>query len=165
MPRYLFMPSFKSIFIHSSPCLRLIIHSDGELIVKTELAFEKKGFFLDFMTKPLQIVEDQMIQYAKSYALGRSLALKLKCNIDHLSPFTSKVVQSLTKIPRGSAWSYEEMARYVGSLRAARAVGNACRVNPFPLIYPCHRVVGKHGIGGFAYGTEVKKILLDFERD
>ncbi len=165
MPRYFFMAPFKSIFIHSSPSLRLIIHSDGERLVKTELAFEKKGFFLDFITKPSQIVEDQMIHYAKSYALGQPAALKLKCNSDHLSPFTSKVIQSLTKIPRGSTWSYQEMARFVGSLRAARAVGNACRVNPFPLIYPCHRVVGMHGIGGFAYGTEVKKILLDFEKD
>ncbi len=44
------------------------------------------------------------------------------------------------------------MARTLGS--AARAVGQACGANPFPLVVPCHRVLGSKGIGGFANHTE-----------
>ena len=153
-----------SIFIHSYPTLRLIIHTDGKLMVKTELAFEKKGFFLDFISRPSKQLEDQMIRYAKSYALGKPIKDALPCHPLQLAPFTSKVIQSLLKIPRGSTWSYQNMAKFVGSSRAARAVGNACGANPFPLIYPCHRVVAESGIGGFGYGIEMKKLLLDFEK-
>lgn len=155
-----------SVFIHSAPSLRLIIHSDGQLIVKTELKFEKKGFFVDFVNRPSQKLEELVIQNAKNYALGKSVHPKLPCQSLPLPPFTTKVIESLLKIPKGKTWSYQEMARFLGSPQAARAVGNACAANPFPWIYPCHRVVASDGtIGKFAFGTAMKKQLLDFEKN
>jgi methylated-DNA-[protein]-cysteine S-methyltransferase len=45
-----------------------------------------------------------------------------------------------------------------------RKVGKIMKKNPFPLFVPCHRVIGKNGIGGFNYGIEWKKFLIEFEK-
>lgn len=65
----------------------------------------------------------------------------------------------------GSTISYGALAKNVGKPKAARLVGRAMALNPFPLLFPCHRVVQKNGkIGEYsAGGTTVKKQLLDFE--
>ena len=74
-----------------------------------------------------------------------------------------RVWQALQKIPAGSVLTYGEMATRLGS--GARAVGNACRRNPIPLLIPCHRLVAKNGLGGFAGEQggrllEIKRCLL-----
>jgi methylated-DNA-[protein]-cysteine S-methyltransferase len=56
--------------------------------------------------------------------------------------------QALRRIPPGSVLTYGELAAVLGS--GARAVGGACRANPCPIVVPCHRVVAKGGLGGFA---------------
>ena len=64
----------------------------------------------------------------------------------------------------GETLSYGEIAKMVGC-RSAQAVGQAVGANPIALIIPCHRVIAAHGkIGGYAYGTEIKKRLLDLEQ-
>jgi O-6-methylguanine DNA methyltransferase len=60
--------------------------------------------------------------------------------------------------------SYGELADRVGRPRSARAVGRAVATNPTALAVPCHRVVRYDGsLGGFAYGTGCKRLLLDLE--
>jgi len=63
------------------------------------------------------------------------------------SAFQLRVWQALAAIPPGSLRTYGELARALHS--APRAVGQACRANPIPLIVPCHRVIGRQGLGGF----------------
>ena len=82
------------------------------------------------------------------------------------TPFQKKVWQELKKIPSGQTRTYGELARKLKS--SPRAVGNACRRNPVPLIVPCHRVVAKNGLGGFAGQTSgetvnAKQWLLNYE--
>ena len=62
--------------------------------------------------------------------------------------FQRRVWAGLVDIPAGAPVSYADLAVQVGS--GARAVANACRANPFPLVVPCHRVVARHGLGGYA---------------
>jgi len=62
--------------------------------------------------------------------------------------FQQRVWQALQAIPPGQTLSYGELARRLGT--GARAVGNACRHNPVPVIVPCHRVVSSNGAGGYA---------------
>jgi methylated-DNA-[protein]-cysteine S-methyltransferase len=62
--------------------------------------------------------------------------------------FQQRVWRALRAIPPGHTRSYGELARQLGS--GARAVGNACRQNPVPVIVPCHRVVSAAGPGGYA---------------
>ncbi|MEW8026550.1 MAG: methylated-DNA--[protein]-cysteine S-methyltransferase [Candidatus Thiodiazotropha sp.] len=82
------------------------------------------------------------------------------------TPFQRRVWQVLQEIPSGSTMTYGELARQIGS--GARAVGNACRANPCPLVVPCHRVVGVTGLGGFAgerggEKLDIKRWLLRHE--
>ncbi|MDD4978090.1 MAG: methylated-DNA--[protein]-cysteine S-methyltransferase [Gallionella sp.] len=77
-----------------------------------------------------------------------------------------KVWRALLAIPCGQTRNYGDLAHELGS--AAQAVGQACGANPIALIVPCHRVVGKNGLGGFmrhANGEtlDIKRWLLAHE--
>uniref|UniRef100_A0A450VGG9 Methylated-DNA-[protein]-cysteine S-methyltransferase n=1 Tax=Candidatus Kentrum eta TaxID=2126337 RepID=A0A450VGG9_9GAMM len=72
------------------------------------------------------------------------------------TPFQQRVWQALRSIPPGKTVSYSMLAVQLGT--GARAVGNACRKNPIPIIIPCHRVVGIRDSGGFM-GARVGKPL------
>ncbi|MCF1182587.1 methylated-DNA--[protein]-cysteine S-methyltransferase [Marichromatium gracile] len=61
--------------------------------------------------------------------------------------FQQRVWSALRAIPPGRPCTYGELAARLGS--SARAIGQACRANPCPLVVPCHRVVGRRGAGGF----------------
>jgi AraC family transcriptional regulator of adaptative response/methylated-DNA-[protein]-cysteine methyltransferase len=79
--------------------------------------------------------------------------------------FQWRVWEELRAIPYGETRSYQEVARLVGRPRAARAVGRACATNPVAIVIPCHRVVRNDGsLGGYAWGLDVKRALLDRER-
>lgn len=81
------------------------------------------------------------------------------------SGFQKKVWQALREIPYGETRSYQQIARRIGSDKAARAVGGANNRNPILILIPCHRVLGKSGkLVGFAAGMERKQFLLDLEK-
>jgi methylated-DNA-[protein]-cysteine S-methyltransferase len=80
------------------------------------------------------------------------------------SDFQKKVLKTLMKkIGFGRTASYEDLAEMSGSAGAARAVGNVMSNNPWPVIVPCHRVLGRRGPGGFSSGIEMKMTLLSLE--
>jgi AraC family transcriptional regulator of adaptative response/methylated-DNA-[protein]-cysteine methyltransferase len=80
--------------------------------------------------------------------------------------FQRRVWQELQRIPRGETRSYGAVAAAVGAPGAARAVGQACGSNPTAVVVPCHRVVPSGGgLGGFAWGLDAKRTLLDHEHD
>ena len=65
------------------------------------------------------------------------------------------------KIPEGQVRSYAWVAKKIGCSKAARAVGQAVKKNPFPIVIPCHRVIASDGsIGGFSLGVKKKRKLL-----
>ena len=68
----------------------------------------------------------------------------LKYQLD-MSDFQQTVLAHLQTIPYGQTQSYGDVATAVGSPKAARAVGLACRNNPFHLVIPCHRVISSKG--------------------
>lgn len=78
--------------------------------------------------------------------------------------FSARVLRLLPEIPPGETLSYGRVADRLGNPRAARAVGQACAANPWPLLVPCHRVVGARGLGGFGGGLALKEALLAWER-
>jgi AraC family transcriptional regulator of adaptative response/methylated-DNA-[protein]-cysteine methyltransferase len=81
------------------------------------------------------------------------------------SDFQRRVWEALLTIPYGSTRTYEEVARSIGQPAATRAVAHACATNPVAIVVPCHRVVRKDGgLGGYRWGLERKRALLDRER-
>lgn len=79
------------------------------------------------------------------------------------SPFQRQVWAALRRIPFGQTITYGELAERLGRLGAARAVGAANGANPIPIVTPCHRVVARGGLGGFAGGLDLKRRLLGLE--
>lgn len=79
--------------------------------------------------------------------------------------FDRLVYEAVRQIPPGKVTTYGEIAKALGDIRAARAVGESLAKNPFPGEVPCHRVVMSDGsIGGYAFGgPEEKKRKLQKE--
>ena len=65
------------------------------------------------------------------------------------SPFQRAVYTSIAEIPYGETRTYGWVARKIGKYNATRAVGQALRKNPLPILIPCHRVVSLDSLGGF----------------
>jgi len=104
----------------------------------------------------------------REYSEGRILSEKdiaaLPVDWDRISPFQLKVLRKTAKIPYGKTATYGEIAAEVGNPGAARAVGAALARNPWPVLVPCHRVIGKGGsLVGFGKGIAAKDALLKFE--
>lgn len=81
-----------------------------------------------------------------------------------ITPFRRQVLEECARIPAGKTISYGELAEKVGKPRAARAVGRVMATNPWPLFFPCHRVVGSDGsLHGYGGGLPMKEALLRAE--
>jgi len=81
------------------------------------------------------------------------------------TPFQRRVWRATRAIPRGETRTYGELARECGSPGAARAVGQAMARNPWPVVVPCHRVVGHDGhLTGFGGGIDMKQRMLRLEK-
>jgi O-6-methylguanine DNA methyltransferase len=79
--------------------------------------------------------------------------------------FHWRVWEALQAIPYGQTRSYSDIASAIGQPTARRAVAQACKQNPVPLVIPCHRVVRSDGdLGGYRWGVERKRRLLAQER-
>jgi methylated-DNA-[protein]-cysteine S-methyltransferase len=80
--------------------------------------------------------------------------------------FQLRLWHALNKVPAGFVNTYGQLAHQLSS--GAQAVGQACRRNPVPVVVPCHRIVSRQGLGGYAGEIDgekmtIKKSLLDHE--
>jgi len=141
-------------------------------IVKLSIASTQAGFLGELRRAfPLQrwtrndsstmalIATRQLAEYFQGRRRSFDLPLEVRG-----TPFQQRVWKALRRIPYGETRSYGEIARQVGSPRAARAVGMANHANPVAIVIPCHRVIAAGGaLGGYACGIEFKRRLLDLE--
>lgn len=80
------------------------------------------------------------------------------------TPRAAEMREAICRIPYGDTASYGAVARAIGS--GPRAIGQACRRNPFMIVVPCHRVTAAAQMIGYysgGDGVETKKWLLDHE--
>jgi methylated-DNA-[protein]-cysteine S-methyltransferase len=99
-----------------------------------------------------------------AYFGGRLTEFSLPIDWSLVGDFGRRVLGQTAAIPYGSVSTYGDIARAIGSPRAARATGNALGANPMPIVVPCHRVVASGGkIGGYTGGLERKRLLLGVE--
>lgn len=138
--------------IKQSKVIRSYYKTDAGLI---EVSATEKGIFKaefisasDFSGKPQSIA-----------------SLSVKSLILAGTPFQIKVWKKLLEIPKGITVGYEDMAIAIGEKKACRAVASAIGKNAISYIIPCHRVIRKNGaLGGFRWGLEIKKRLLEMEK-
>ncbi len=140
----------------NSPAGIITVTADDKAVIGIE--------FNDFCEElcPNNVTEIAITQL-KEYFDGKRKAFSVPLYLNG-SEFQMKVWQVLMNIPYGEVRTYGEIASIIGSPKAARAIGGANNKNPIPIIIPCHRVVARGGIGGFAPGVKYKKILLDTEK-
>lgn len=95
---------------------------------------------------------------------GRLPAVKVPLDMRG-TPFQQRVWKTLVRLPWGKTLTYSELAAKAGSPLAVRAVASACANNPVMFVVPCHRILRKGGgLGGFYWGLEMKRQLLERER-
>lgn len=111
---------------------------------------------------PAQVI--QVCQQIKQYFEQPTVLLNISVP-PHGTSFQQRVWQAIVAIPIGETLTYSQLAEQIGS--GSRAVANACGANPLPILIPCHRVVAKHGLGGFMQGKQngllIKQWLLKHE--
>lgn len=94
---------------------------------------------------------------------GRDVARKFSLPLN-LQAFTRKVLDVVSRIPRGYVTAYGEIAKVISESNAARTVARSVAANPFLLLIPCHRVVKSNfELGGYGLGENVKRTLLKRE--
>lgn len=151
-----------------------LAYTFGELVIGWE---EEEVVYLDFghdMNRLKQYLDevayyeaplpDFLADALEAYERGQPGALDdVPCRLE-VTVFQQRVLEALKLIPFGQTASYGQLARMIGSEKAARAVGGALNRNPIALIYPCHRIIGASGkMTGFASGIAHKEALLAHE--
>lgn len=105
-----------------------------------------------------------LAQKLQRYFEGQAVDFDEPLDLNLGTEFQRRVWAITRSIPRGQTMTYAEVAARIGSPRAARAVGQALARNPWPIIVPCHRVVGRGGqLTGFGGGLEMKRAMLKAE--
>jgi AraC family transcriptional regulator of adaptative response/methylated-DNA-[protein]-cysteine methyltransferase len=101
-----------------------------------------------------------LLKHMEGKQLDSSLPLDIRA-----TAFQRRVWTYLQSIPFGATRSYSQVAKGIGRPTAVRAVARACATNPVAVAIPCHRVVREDGsMGGYRWGIERKKALLEMER-
>ncbi|MCX7896892.1 MAG: methylated-DNA--[protein]-cysteine S-methyltransferase [Rhodocyclaceae bacterium] len=155
------MSAFAAIF--SLPAFAIGVRVTAAEDALEEIVFLEAGISL----APRAPLAREAIRQLAAYFQDPRFAFSLP-----LSPagtaFQQRVWQAIAAIPVGETLSYGALAQRLGT--SARAVGQACGANPYPLVIPCHRVVGARGaLGGFArmrngFFPATKQWLLAHER-
>ena len=156
-------------FLESSMGMIAVISRDDKIVgldIRREDVYQaKKRLSAQY---PDAIESDKSFRTARlllnRYLKGEAVDFDVEIDISDESPFTRRVLDELRRIPFGEVRSYGAIGKQLGYPMAARAVGQAVRRNPIPIIIPCHRVIREDGsLGGFSLGKEIKKGLLRLE--
>ncbi len=85
------------------------------------------------------------------------------------SQFYKLVMNYIYQIPFGQTRTYKQVGDYIKLVTkknvSYQSIGQALKHNKILLIYPCHRIISSHGLGGFNAGLDKKKWLLEFENN
>lgn len=101
----------------------------------------------------------------RSYHEGEPHAVEPITVRQRAGEFTQHAWEVLRKVEAGEPISYARYAELAGRPEAVRAAASACARNPAALFVPCHRVLrGDGSLGGFRWGTDIKRRLLEHER-
>lgn len=109
-------------------------------------------------------IGSEAIQQLEEYFNGNRKEFHLPLAIEG-TEFRKQVWSALQLIPYGESRSYREVAEMIDNPKAVRAVGQANKANRWPIVIPCHRVIGKSGnlVGYAGDRTPFQQVLLEME--
>jgi AraC family transcriptional regulator, regulatory protein of adaptative response / methylated-DNA-[protein]-cysteine methyltransferase len=161
-----------SFTIVASPLGRLLVAAtpggvcrvmigDSDRALARELRLERPDARVDRGDAGLARAVRVILAGLRGRSPGPALSLDLQG-----TAFQFGVWRELPRIPFGRTRSYGQVAASVGLPNGARAAARACAANPVALLVPCHRVVrGDGSLGGYRWGVERKRALLELERE
>lgn len=129
----------------------ILVERSGQKVVRIFLSKEPA-------TEPSALAKEII-----AYVEGRGPRPEVELDLSGFTEFQRSVIAAVQSIPRGQTLTYGEVALLAGRPGAARAVGQVMASNHFAILVPCHRVVAKKGLGGFGWGLDIKKRLLELE--
>ncbi len=136
----------------------LEIRADGAGLTKCTLVEQARVVFGNWVTN---LAKRELLDYFAGTLRRFSVPLTPKG-----TPFQQTVWDVLQRMPYGFFMTYGALALEVDKPNGARAVGNAVGRNPLLIFVPCHRILPKlGGLGGFSAGVEMKRWLVDHERN
>jgi len=150
------------LIFYKFPAGYLGIEHDGEQIIR--MKFISEEIYLDRQNLELAHYFTNTIR-AKldAYFEGSGKELYLPLKLEG-TEFEIAVLNACRAIAYGETATYKQLAEQAGHPAAARAVGNVMHNNPYPILIPCHRVVGSdEELHGYAGGLEIKQWLLEHE--
>lgn len=153
-----------TLSLPNGPIKQLVLTVQGSALINISMSLDKPalaGLSKD-MPEAMRIIARELRLYSEHAHNDWTISLP-----ESGTAFQRKVWSYLQTIPMGTTQSYGEVATALSS--SARAVGNACRANPYLLVVPCHRVVKSNNIGGFGgkidgQAIAVKQWLLTHEK-
>ncbi|MFC4018523.1 methylated-DNA--[protein]-cysteine S-methyltransferase [Micromonospora sp. GCM10011542] len=142
-----------------SPIGEFSVATDGESVRGAH--FGRIGTAIE---EPDDEVAERAVGELRAYFAGELTEFTVPISAPRGSDFERAVWREMTRIPYGETSTYGEVAKTLGDVGAARAVGVACNRNPVPVLVPCHRIVGAGGkLVGFGGGLDRKVKLLELE--
>lgn len=147
--------------VYESPVGPLLLSGDADAL--TGLWFGDAGNARDGSRRDDERFEVERRQLDEYFAGSRS-AFDFPLRIEGGGEFERQVWDALLGIPYGTTTTYGDIARTLGDVGAARAVGTANGRNPIAIVVPCHRVIGANGkLTGYGGGLPTKRALLALE--
>ncbi|MDA9460768.1 methylated-DNA--[protein]-cysteine S-methyltransferase [Enterococcus mundtii] len=130
----------------------------------TAVSFERISENEEANAQILSLAKKQLEEYFS----GERHVFDVPLSFQRGTAFQQKVWRVLTRIPYGQSRTYKQVAQAIGQPKAARAIGQANRLNPLPIVIPCHRVIGQNGqltgyMGKAENGLVIKRQLLVLE--
>jgi AraC family transcriptional regulator of adaptative response/methylated-DNA-[protein]-cysteine methyltransferase len=143
-------------------CFLQFGESEQELLHKLHAEYPNAS--LEKMKEPYPPIFQNSIQSLLRYLRKEQIRLDVPLDVN-ATAFQLKVWKYLQSIPYGEVQSYGEIAAALGNPKATRAVARACAANKVAIVIPCHRVIrGTGELGGYKWGLDRKRVLLDTER-
>ena len=144
----------------NTPFGAMTVQFEGDKIKRLNFLW-KSNFNEESKNKKAVVLKREIGEYFE----GKRKSFSFKVGKIEGTDFQMKVFKEVAKIPFGKTLTYKEVARQLGNANLARAVGGALRNNPVAILIPCHRVVAKDGIGGYAGigHSKIKRQLLQIE--
>ena len=138
-----------------SPVGALTLFAKEEYIVSIQFKAQKRNYPTDILKKTKAQLSEYFLGERKHFTVP------IRLGGTH---FQKSVWYLISKIPKGKTKTYGQLAKEYKT--SPRAIGYACKVNPIPIIIPCHRVIGlKNDLKGYSggQGQKTKRQLLLIE--
>jgi len=151
------MPIIDTLLSTPIGCIKITVNNK----YLTNLKFIQKSTLKIDNSIFVKSIEQQLQSYFSNPKFKIKIPIK-----PHGTTFQKSVWNKLQEIPSGIVCTYGELAKKLNS--SPRAIGQACKANPIPIIIPCHRIISKTSVGGFMGNStkflKIKKNLLSHEQ-